>query len=47
MLDKIKFEVPFSIPEILDTLFAASSSFNSLIIGVPAHTEDSNKTLTP
>ena len=33
-------------PAILVTLFADNSSVKSLIIGVPAQTEDSNKTLT-
>ena len=41
ILDKIKFDVPFNIPAIIEILFAASSSVSRLIIGVPAHTEDS------
>ena len=47
MFDKIKLDVPFSIPAILLTLFADNSSVKSLIIGVPAHTADSKRTFTP
>ena len=46
MLESIKFEVPFSIPAILVILLAASSSLKILIIGVPAHTADSNNIFT-
>jgi hypothetical protein len=42
----MKLDVPFSIPEIFDILFAANSSFNNFIIGVPAQTADSKRTLT-
>ena len=47
ILDKIKFEVPFNMPEIFEMLFAANSSLRSFITGVPAHTADSKRTLTP
>ena len=47
MFDNIKFDVPLSIPEIFEILFADSSSVSNFIIGVPAHTDDSNKTFTP
>ena len=45
--DNIKLDVPLSIPAILVTLFADNSSVKSLIIGVPAQTDDSKRTFTP
>ena len=44
--ESIKFDVPFNIPDILLILLPANSSFSILMIGVPAHTDDSYKTWT-
>ena len=43
----MKLVVPFSIPDIFEILFAAKSVLRSLMIGVPAHTEDSKYIETP